>query len=152
MLNEERIRKMTKAAIYEKKTAGKKIGIARYYLGDYISYQVIKAVLCMSIIFVIFLGGWGILNLEYLMNNIHKMDLLALGSRILFYYVVCVVLYGLAVYLASWYRYHTAQRDMKKYYRMLKDIDAGYAEEEELLKTSKEKTGGNLKNARTFRD
>ena len=86
------------------------------------------------------------------MNNIHKMDLLALSSRILFYYVVCVVLYGLAVYFASWYRYHTAQRDMKKYYRMLKDIDAGYAEEEELLKTSKEKTGGNLKNAHTFRD
>lgn len=151
MLNEERIRKMTKAAIYEKKTACKKLGITRYYRGDYVSYQVIKAVLCMSIIFGIFLGGWIVLNVEYLMNNIHKMDLLALGSKILFYYVVCVVLYGLAVYLTSWYRYHIAQRDMKKYYRMLKDIDAGYAEEE-LLKTSKEKTGGNLKNARTFRD
>ncbi len=151
MLNEERIRLMTKAAIYEKKTAGKKTGIIRYYRGDYVSYQMIKAILCMTIIFCIFLGGWAVLNMEYLMNNIHKMDLLAFGTKILFYYVVCVVLYGLAVYIASWRRYQTAQHDIKKYYKMLKDIDAGYAEEE-FLKTSREKTGGNLKNARTFRD
>lgn len=151
MLNEERIRLMTKAAIYEKKTAGKKTGIIRYYRGDYVSYQVIKAILCMTIIFCIFLAGWGVLNMEYLMDNIHKIDLFALGSKILFYYVTCVILYGLAVYLTAWYRYQAAQRDIKRYYMMLKDIDAGYAEEE-LLKTNKEKTGGNPENARIIRD
>ena len=55
MLNEERIRLMTKMASYEANEGKKNVSIGSYFRGDYIGLQVIKSVISGTIgFFIIF--------------------------------------------------------------------------------------------------
>ena len=52
MLNEERIRLMTKMASYEANEGKKNVSIGSYFRGDYIGLQVIKSVISGTIGFL----------------------------------------------------------------------------------------------------
>ncbi|MDE5699654.1 MAG: hypothetical protein K2I96_19965, partial [Lachnospiraceae bacterium] len=47
MLNEERIRLMTRMACYEADEGRKNVAIGNYFRGDYIGLQVIKSIICL---------------------------------------------------------------------------------------------------------
>ena len=53
MLNEERIKLMTKMAAYEADEGKKNVAIGNYFRGDYIGLQVIKSIISATIAFVI---------------------------------------------------------------------------------------------------
>ena len=53
MLNEERIKLMTKMAAYEADEGKKNVTIGNYFRGDYIGLQVIKSIISATIAFVI---------------------------------------------------------------------------------------------------
>ena len=56
MLNEERIKLMTKMAAYEADEGKKNVAIGNYFRGDYIGLQVIKSIISATIAFVIVFG------------------------------------------------------------------------------------------------
>ena len=56
MLNEERIRLMTKMASYEANEGKKNVFIGSYFRGDYIGLQVIRAVISGTVGFFIVFG------------------------------------------------------------------------------------------------
>ena len=53
MLNEERIKLMTKMASYEANEGKRNVAIGSYFRGDYISLQVIKSIVSATIAFAI---------------------------------------------------------------------------------------------------
>ena len=53
MLNEERIKLMTKMASYEANEGKKNVSIGSYFRGDYIGLQVVKSVLNATVAFLI---------------------------------------------------------------------------------------------------
>ena len=53
MLNEERIKLMTKMASYEANEGKRNVSIGSYFRGDYISLQVIKSIINATIAFAI---------------------------------------------------------------------------------------------------
>lgn len=57
MLNEERIRLMTKMASYEANEGKKNVSIGSYFRGDYIGLQVIKSVISGTIGFFYYFCG-----------------------------------------------------------------------------------------------
>ena len=129
MLNEERIKLMTKMASYEANEGKKNVSIGSYFRGDYIGLQVIRAVISGTVGFFIVFGMYILYNFETLMADIYKMDLLKFGRRVIIIYLVFIVLYAAVSYGIYTYRYTRAKKSLKRYYNNLKKLSYLYDKE-----------------------
>lgn len=130
MLNEEKVILMTRAALYEEKERGKKLKINKYFRHDYISLHLLFGWFFATVSFLLCVALWGVCNMEYLMGNIHKMDLKSFGMTLLLFYVLTVVVYACMLYGLYAYRYHMAKRSVNTYGHTLRKISEIYAQEE----------------------
>ncbi|MBQ2450016.1 MAG: hypothetical protein II273_00390 [Lachnospiraceae bacterium] len=130
MLNEERIKLMTKMASYEANEGKRNVAIGSYFRGDYISLQVIKSIVSATVAFAICFALFVFYDFEALMSDIYKMDLMTLGRNILFSYVGFTAVYSLLSYVVFTRRYATAKKSLKMYYNNLKKLAYLYDKEE----------------------
>lgn len=126
MLNEERVKLMTRMASYETGEGRKNMDIGHYFRSDYIGMQVLKAVISATIAFGICLAMYLFYDFEGFMQNVYKMDLLQFAKQILLTYVVAVVGYGVIAYIIYSTRYKKAKKSLKKYYNNLRKLSSLY--------------------------
>lgn len=129
MLNEERIKLMTKMASYEENEGRKNVAIGNYFRGDYIGLQVIKSIINSTIAFAIMFAMFVFYDFEVFMSDIYKMDLLQFGKTIMIVYLVFVIVYGFVSYGIYTYRYTKAKKSLKIYYNNLKKLSYLYDKE-----------------------
>lgn len=129
MLNEERIKLMTKMAAYEADEGKKNVAIGNYFRGDYIGLQVIKSIISATIAFVIVFGLFVFYDFEVFMSDIYKMDLLSFGRTVITDYLIFVAVYALISYMIYTYRYAKARKSLKMYYNNLKKLAYLYDKE-----------------------
>ena len=126
MLSQERIKLMTKMAAYEENEGKKYMSIGSYFRSDYMGMQVIRSVICVTLAFFLLAGLYVYYHFETMMQDIYKMDLLLLGRRVLFYYIVFIAAYSVITYVIYSFRYSRAKRSLKHYYYHLKQLAAIY--------------------------
>lgn len=126
MLSQERINLMTKMAAYEENEGKKYMSIGSYFRSDYMGMQVIRSVICGTLAFFLLAGLYVYYHFETMMQDIYKMDLLLLGRRVLFYYIVFIAAYSVITYVIYSFRYSRAKRSLKHYYYHLKQLAAIY--------------------------
>ncbi|MBU5429986.1 hypothetical protein KQI22_07925 [Kineothrix sp. MSJ-39] len=126
MLSQERIKLMTKMAAYEENEGKKYMSIGSYFRSDYMGMQVIRSVICGTLAFLLLAGLYVYYHFETMMQDIYKMDLLLLGRRVLFYYIVFIAAYSVITYVIYSFRYSRAKRSLKHYYYHLKQLAAIY--------------------------
>ena len=129
MLNEERIKLMTKMAAYEANEGKRNVAVSSYFRGDYIGLQVIKSIISATIAFLIVFAMFVFYDFEVFMADIYKMDLLSFGRTVLFAYLIFVAAYALISYMISTYRYAKARKSLKMYYNNLKKLAYLYEKE-----------------------
>lgn len=130
MLNEEKVKIMNRLAMYEKREGKKYLPVSRYYRSDYIGLALIKNFFLVTIGYILALGGVCAYFGEYLMENIHKMDLVKTGIYIIAGYVIALAVYSIVTYI--WYsvKYHKAKKSVKSYYEQLTSLNKIYSREE----------------------
>lgn len=126
MLNEERIKLMTKMAAYEENEGRKNMAIGSYFRGDYIELHMLKSIFSATIAYFVLFGMYIYYDFEIFMQNIYKMDLVQFGKDVLFYYFIFVVVYALISYIVYSYRYSKAKKSLKRYFYNLKQLSALY--------------------------
>lgn len=129
MLNEEKIRLMTKAASYEAGEGKKALSVNKYFRGDYISLRLIGAWISYTIAFVLCVGLWAFYNMENLMENLHKMDVPTMGKRITLLYLSLLAIYLVLNYVVYHVRYLQNRKSLAGYYHILKRISRIYQTE-----------------------
>ena len=80
-------------------------------------------------------------NLEYLLDNVHKMDLISLGVVVLGGYIGILVLYSVLTYIQYTVKYHKAKKSVKQYYTQLTKLEKIYTREEKKF-AGREMSGG----------
>ena len=88
MLNEEKIRLMTKLALYEQKEGKKDLPLSKYYRTDYLALKMINSTISMSLGYIVLLATIVLIRVEELLSNLVNMDLAAIGRNALIIYVV----------------------------------------------------------------
>ena len=141
MLNLEKIRTMNKLAIYEKTEGRKYIPVSKYYRSDYIGLALIKNFFLVTIGYVLIIAAVGVYFSDYLMENIHKMDLVQTGTRILTGYVAALVVFSVLTYILYSVRYHKAKKSVRGYYQELTKLEKMYNREEKKPETRR-RSGG----------
>jgi hypothetical protein len=105
--------------------------INSYFRSDYVSFNVLKSVISATVVYVIFLGTYVLYNFAEVLSNLYNTDdLLAVGRRLLIYYLLLVGVYSLASYVIYSYRYTKMRKSMKAYYGDLKKLARLYEKEQ----------------------
>ncbi len=130
MINEEKVKIMTRLAMYEKSEGRKYLPVSKYYRSDYIGLALIKNFFLVTIGYVLALVGIGVYFSEYLMDNIHKMNLISVGTTIVAGYVVTLVAFSVFTYIQYSVKYYLAKKSVKNYYGELTKLSRIYNREE----------------------
>ncbi|WP_373214343.1 hypothetical protein [Ruminococcus sp. 5_1_39BFAA] len=141
MINEEKVKIMNRLAMYEKKEGRKYLPVSKYYRSDYIGLAMIKNFFLVTIGYALVLAVVAAYNSEYLMNNIHKMNLISLGIGVLVGYVATLAAYSVLTYIQYTVKYHRAKKSVKKYYGELTKLEKIYSREEK-KSAGREMSGG----------
>ena len=93
MLNQEKVRIMTKLAIYEEGKGKEELKINKYFRFDYIRLQVVKGFVSCTLGFLLILGLTALYQMEYLILNITKLNFTEIGKYILLIYIMVGIFY-----------------------------------------------------------
>ena len=131
MLSEERVKLMTRMASFEENEGREYDSASKHFRGDYVGVQVLKAVICATIAYMIVFGVYIYYDFENLLTEVFKMDLWAFASKALKYYAVTVVTYSVIVYIVFTIKYTKARQGLKKYFNNLKLLGSLLVKESE---------------------
>ncbi len=130
MLNADKIKIMNKLALYEKTQGKKHLPISKYYRSDYIGIALIKNFFLVTIGYLLVLAGLAAYYGDYLMENIHRMDIVYLGEFLIAGYVIALLAYSVLTYIQYSVRYHLAKKSVKNYFQDLSKLEKMYTREE----------------------
>ena len=131
MLNEEKVKHMTKAAAYENGPEKKNIGISDYFRGDYLGLQLVKSGIAYTVAFVILIAMWAMGKMEELMLMISRPEYLEnLIKIVAVLYVAGLVVYEIAIYAYYSIKFRHAKDSVKGYHNHLKNIHKFYETQE----------------------
>ena len=116
--------------MYEQGEGKKYLPVSRYYRSDYIGLALIKNFFLVTIGYCLILAGIAAYFGEYLVDNIHKMDLVAVGRNAVIGYVVVLVVFSVATYIQYSVKYHKAKKSVKESYQELTQLNQIYSREE----------------------
>ena len=102
--------------MYEQGEGKKYLPVSRYYRSDYIGLAMIKNFFLVTIGYCLILAGIAAYFAEYLIDNVHKMNLVSLGVEVILGYVAVLVLFSVLTYIQYTVKYHKAKKSVKNYY------------------------------------
>ena len=120
---------MTKMAAYESRQGKKDVSVNEFFRGDYISFQILKSALYVTIGFGLVVVMYILYDLEGFLTDFYRMDVEQFVRDIAVKYVAVLVIYCLISYVVYAYRYSKAKKHMKKYLSELKELEGMYESE-----------------------
>lgn len=130
MLDVQKIKKMHKLAVYESGEGKQHLAISNYYRSDYIGLALIKNFFLTTIAYALLLAGWAGYKSEYLMNNLHRMNVTLLAAGVVGGYIILLVVYSILTYIYCTVKYAKAQKGIQEYYKGLGQMKKIYDREE----------------------
>lgn len=132
MLNNQKIRVMTKLALYEKNEGKDDIRLSKFYKNDYVRLEVLKTVVNVTIGYALILLMIGIYKAEYLISNAVTMNFLRIGQYILGFYIIIMSIYVISSIIGYSIKYDKSRKTLSKYFKSLKRLSVIYKEEENI--------------------
>ena len=129
MLNEARVKLMTRIAAFEVGEGKRSMAIGTYFRSDYIAKEIIKSIIYGTIAFGLILGVYLVYEFETFMANLYEIDWLAFGKMLLTRYLIGIGVYALITYIVYVVRYSRARRNLQIYYNNLRRLKAMYKKE-----------------------
>lgn len=130
MVNEEKVKLMTAAALAQQEKKRDTFLAVNFYGDDYVSFQAIKAVIGVTFSYVLVLALWALGRLDTLLTAYSLPDLLALAESFLILYLLLLLLTVFLSVLVYTSRYWRARENMKAYQSNLKKLHRLYRKEE----------------------
>ncbi len=138
MLNNKKIKWMTKASIYAQKEERGAFRMNQYFPGDYVCYGMIKAAIGITIVALLVLGVWGLMHAEELLTMTAYEDLIAIGLQAAYRYAVVLVIFVAIAFFVFAVKYYQMSKDMKEYLAYLRKIKKIQEEEKKAVNADQE--------------
>lgn len=131
MLNEKKIKIMTKLSIYEKHDGKEDIETSQYYKTDYVRLYVLKTVIGITIAYLLSLLLIGFYKSEYIISKAVDLDYAAIGTYIIGIYVMIITVYVLSAIIGYNIKFDASRKKLIRYNRSLRALQQIYEEEEQ---------------------
>ena len=127
MLDENRVKLMTRMASYEDTEGKKMIPITHFFRSDYVGFNMAKTAVSVTIAFGIVLGVYIFCNVDTLLAGFYKMDLKEIARKLVSLYAVILAIYLFISFLLYTYRYNVAKKSVRSYNNALRRLSAMYS-------------------------
>ena len=129
MLNNRKIRLMTKLAIYEEKEGKEDIKMSKYYKSDYVRYHMLKNIVSVTVAYILILVMIIVYNLELIVRDAVNLDYKRYGVYALGFYVLILSIYITGSIIGYSMKYDSSRKKLGRYYKMLRKLSRMYEEE-----------------------
>ncbi len=119
MINNDKVKLMTKLAVYEEKQGKEDMSVANYFKSDYLSYQILKTVLAVTFGCIFILAMVIAYNMDYLMDKVLILNYAYIGKWILVIYLLLIVVYVAVTWCGYRIKYMRSHERLAKYYKLL---------------------------------
>ena len=130
MLDEEKIKLMTKVTIYEKNEEMDALLMSKYYKEDYVKYGCLKTMVVVTFAYWITVAVFILLRFEQVMDNLNNMDYFKIITRLMIGYVIVMAVFYLYAFIVYNFKYDKRKSGIIRYNRWLKQLYKLYEEEE----------------------
>lgn len=144
MLNNRKIRIMTKLATYEGKDGKEDIALSKYYKTDYVRLNILKTVMSATFGYLLILIMIGVYKSEYLIENAINLDYKSLSTTILGYYLIILTVMVVGTLIGYSIKYNKSRKQLSQYFRMLKKLRMIYREEDAASANESSREGTSL--------
>lgn len=129
MVNEDRVKIMTRLAAYETGRGKEELKLIRYNRKDYVSFHVLATAIWFTVGYAAVLGLTVFLHIEFLISHIQSISLILLGVAAAAGYVVLLVVYLLIARKVYRKRHGRAKENARLYYMDLRRLNKLYEKE-----------------------
>ena len=126
MLNENKVKMMTKMAIYEKNEGRRMLKTARYFKSDYIAFGILKTLITTSIAYIIMLIMYVLYTMESIIKEINKMDYTEVGTNLIIGYVAMIAVFSAIAFVVYGKQYDNSRNGLKRYFSRLNKLERFY--------------------------
>ncbi len=126
MVDEERLKLMTRMASFEENEGKKAIPVCDFFRSDYVGIHVLLSAVYCTAAFAIIVGVDLFCGMETLLSEFYKTDFVSFGHEILQKYIVLLVVYVLLSFVVYSYRYTKARKSTRTYQKALKRLSMMY--------------------------
>ncbi len=130
MIDNRKVRLMTKLAMYETGEGKEDIKLNRFFRRDYLRKRMLVSFLATTIGFVFLVGLIVLFEMDYFVSNAVNMDYFMLIRRVVAVYIVLLAIDVMGSLVYGMLHYNKSRNKLAKYYRMLRHLQAYYKEEE----------------------
>ncbi len=124
MIDEEKIKLMTRMASFEANEGEKMIPITQYFRSDYVGLNMLKTAVGVTLSFLLVVGVWLFCQFETLIEEFYQTDFVSIARRFVNIYLVVLILYVVFAYVLYSYRYTQAKKHVRIYHQALKRLSA----------------------------
>lgn len=123
MLHQDKVRLMTRLTMFEESREGKRaMRVSRFYKNDYVTWELIKTILSVTVGYVLVLAMAVLYHLEFLLAHAVTLDYKNIGIKILGGYLVLLVVYVSGGLIGYSYKYGEERKNLVRYYKSLKRL------------------------------
>lgn len=130
MLNEEKIKLMTKLAAYEQGEGKRELPMSRYFKSDYVGLNMIKTFIASTFAYILLLAVWIVYEMENVIENAATFDYVSAGYKIVILYVIFVVTYQVIARVVYGYKFKKARESLREYHAGLKKLESMILQED----------------------
>lgn len=134
MVDENRVKLMTKLTIYEEKQMHKAIAMSKFYKRDYVRSNVLKTWVASTVVYWSVFAAYIYMHFEDVLAKINEFDYFDIMYKLLAGYVVFCAIYFVFSSLVYGYRYEKAKSGLAEYNGNLKRLIAIDSGEEPIVK------------------
>jgi len=121
-MDEQRIWKMCRLALFEQEEGKKELSIASYYRRDYVGLGLLSNFVQITIVYLLILAAIVIVRLDYLMTNFDKLEYTTIAAALIAGYAMVLGLYSVLVFTLRRLQYVRARRKVRDYYIKLNEL------------------------------
>ncbi len=126
MLNENKVKMMTKMAIYEKNEGKRMLKMSRYYKGDFVTLGVLKSIIASTFAFAVIVIFFALCNMEKIVSEVNTMDYTLIAKKLGTYYIIFLIVFSIVAGIVNAYQYDKSRAGLKKYLSRLNKLERFY--------------------------
>jgi uncharacterized membrane protein len=132
MVNEDRVKKLYKVAVYEQNEEKEHRQAGLYYRSDYIGKEVVKSFFTGTFAYLIIVALWMMSNWSLVMYQINTLEITNTLVGIFVLYMIFMAIYLFATAVIYYLRYKHSERKLNGYLADLKAAQKMFEREEKL--------------------
>lgn len=122
MVDEKKVKLMTRLAIYEKHEKSRGLVMSKYFQGDFVRYNILKTLVSVTICFWAVVGYYVFTNFDVLLITVSEVDYFDVMYKLLGAFAKVALVYFAASFLIYNLRYEKAKKGLIRYNSDLRDL------------------------------